>query len=289
MKKHQLFVYLDKNLMAKVEDLASWKRQPKSVVAEAAIASFVTPDDSDRREAAFARRFDRLTRQVERLERDVRISIEALALFVRFWLTVTPSLPAARRQQRTPKAANVSNILSRLSVAASPKAKAWRTKCRSTLLPKSVLRLLRRPVNRLIERRPPMRREANARGARMLRTALGPAIAGFLENVQVAEVMLNPDGKLWIDRLIQGISDTGERISATDAERIVRLVAHHVGVEVHARSPRVSAEIPGSGVRFEGLIPPVVTAPIFAIRKPATMIISSSPLRKKSQKGRAAW
>jgi hypothetical protein len=93
MKKRQLSVYLDKSLMAKVEDLASWKRQPKSVVAEAAIASFVTPDDSDRREAAFARRLDRLTRQVERLERDVRISIEALALFVRFWLTVTPPLP----------------------------------------------------------------------------------------------------------------------------------------------------------------------------------------------------
>jgi hypothetical protein len=93
MKKHQLSVYLDKGLLAKVEDLASWKRQPKSVVAEAGIASFVTPDDSDRREAAFARRLDRLTRQVERLERDVRISIEALALFVRFWLTVTPPLP----------------------------------------------------------------------------------------------------------------------------------------------------------------------------------------------------
>jgi hypothetical protein len=93
MKKHRLSVYLDKQLMAQVTDLASWKRQPKSVVAEAAIASFVTPDDSDRREAAFARRLDRLTRQVERLERDTRISIEALGLFVRFWLTVTPPLP----------------------------------------------------------------------------------------------------------------------------------------------------------------------------------------------------
>jgi P-type conjugative transfer ATPase TrbB len=86
--------------------------------------------------------------------------------------------------------------------------------------------------------------------------------------------MLNPDGKLWIDRLIQGLSDTGERISAPDAERIVRLVAHHVGVEVHAGSPRVSAELPDSGERFEGLIPPVVTAPIFAIRKPAVAIFT---------------
>jgi hypothetical protein len=63
------------------------------VIAEAAIASFLTPDNSERREAAFARRLDRLTRQVERLERDLKISIEALALFVRFWLSVTPQLP----------------------------------------------------------------------------------------------------------------------------------------------------------------------------------------------------
>src|SRR3546814_6992973 len=86
--------------------------------------------------------------------------------------------------------------------------------------------------------------EAILRGARMLRTALGPAIAGFLEDPSVVEVMLNPDGRLWIDRLSEGLSDTGERLSPADGERIVRLVAHHVGAEVHSGSPRVSAELP---------------------------------------------
>jgi type IV secretion system protein TrbB len=116
--------------------------------------------------------------------------------------------------------------------------------------------------------------EAVLRGARMLRTALGPAIAGFLEDPQVVEVMLNPDGRLWIDRLSQGLSDTGMELSAADGERIVRVVAHHVGVEVHARSPRVSAELPETGERFEGLLPPVVTAPTFAIRKPAVAVFT---------------
>src|SRR3546814_2332323 len=83
--------------------------------------------------------------------------------------------------------------------------------------------------------------EAILRGARMLRTALGPAIAGFLEDPSVVEVMLNPDGRLWIDRLSEGLSDTGERLSPADGERIVRLVAHHVGAAVHSGSPRVSA------------------------------------------------
>ena len=114
--------------------------------------------------------------------------------------------------------------------------------------------------------------EAFARTARMLRTALGPAISSYLEDAGIVEVMLNPDGRLWIDRLSDGLEDTGCRVMPEDAERIVRLVAHHVGVEVHANSPRVSAELPESGERFEGLVPPVVTAPCFAIRRPAIAV-----------------
>ncbi len=108
----------------------------------------------------------------------------------------------------------------------------------------------------------------------MLRTALGPAIAGFLEDPSIVEVMLNPDGKLWIDRLSGGLEDTTVRIPISDAERIVRLVAHHVGVEVHAGAPRVSAELPETGERFEGLVPPVVMAPCFAIRRPAVAVFT---------------
>ncbi|MBB6192787.1 type IV secretion system protein VirB11 [Sphingobium wenxiniae] len=120
----------------------------------------------------------------------------------------------------------------------------------------------------------PIRSEARTRGARMLRTALGPSIAAWLDDPQVIEVMLNPDGRLWIDRLGEGISDTGMMLAAADGERIVRLVAHHVGVEVHARSPRVSAELPEGGERFEGLLPPIVAAPAFAIRKPAVAVFT---------------
>ncbi len=120
----------------------------------------------------------------------------------------------------------------------------------------------------------PIRSEASSRGARMLRTALGSSIAGWLDDPAVIEVMLNPDGRLWVDRLGEGIADTGEHLTPADGERIVRLVAHHVGVEVHARSPRVSAELPEGGERFEGLLPPVVAAPAFAIRKPAVAVFT---------------
>lgn len=120
----------------------------------------------------------------------------------------------------------------------------------------------------------PLRTEARTRGSRMLRSALGIAIIGWLDDPAVTEVMLNPDGHIWVDRMGEGLSDTGASLSATDGERIIRLVAHHVGVEVHAGAPRVSAELPDTGERFEGLLPPVVQSPAFAIRKPAVAVFS---------------
>lgn len=118
----------------------------------------------------------------------------------------------------------------------------------------------------------PVKIEARSRGARMLRTAMGASISTWLADPQVIEIMLNPDGRLWVDRLGMGLSDSGDQLTAADGERIIRLVAHHVGAEVHSDAPRVSAELPESGERFEGLLPPVVAAPTFAIRKPAIAV-----------------
>jgi predicted transcriptional regulator len=84
---------LPPDLASRLADHASRKRVPQALVVESALASFLSPDNSERMEAALGRRLDRLTRQVERLERHVTISNEALALFVRFWLTATPPLP----------------------------------------------------------------------------------------------------------------------------------------------------------------------------------------------------
>lgn len=84
---------LPPDLAIKLADYAQRKRVPQALIVETALASFLSPDGSERLEGALARRLDRLTRQVERLERNVTISNEALALFVRFWLTATPPLP----------------------------------------------------------------------------------------------------------------------------------------------------------------------------------------------------
>lgn len=119
--------------------------------------------------------------------------------------------------------------------------------------------------------------ESRDRQRTMLRSAMGPRIAAALADPAVIEVMVNPDGALRVDRLGVGRVDLGLRILPAATERVIRLVASHLRLEVHANCPIVSAELPSlgdgiAGERFEGLLPPVVTAPCFAIRKPAAKI-----------------
>lgn len=91
--RNRMNVYFPPELLKQISDLADRKNLSRSAIVEAAVISFLSPDGVDRREAAFARRLDRLSRQVQRLERDVGLTAETLALFVRFWLTITPPLP----------------------------------------------------------------------------------------------------------------------------------------------------------------------------------------------------
>lgn len=103
-KKVPLSVYLDGGIMKTLSGYAARREQPMSLVAEAAIASFLSPDTDERREAAIAKRLDQIDRKIARLERDVGISVETLALFVRLWLTATPPLPEPSAQAARAKA-----------------------------------------------------------------------------------------------------------------------------------------------------------------------------------------
>lgn len=116
--------------------------------------------------------------------------------------------------------------------------------------------------------------ESQSRSLSMLRTALGPAITAALDDPQVVEIMLNPDGRLWLDRLGSGRTCTDVAMSGADAERIIRLVAASVQQEAHHGLPILSAELPGNGERFEGVLPPIVYAPTFCIRKHAAGVFT---------------
>lgn len=108
---------------------------------------------------------------------------------------------------------------------------------------------------------------AQDRKVAALKQAMGPVIAAALADRMVVEVMVNPDGKIWVDKIGEGRSFTGQSLASADADRILRLLADHVGEVVTRDRPRVSATLPETGERFQGAFMPIVPSPAFAIRK----------------------
>jgi type IV secretion system protein VirB11 len=104
-----------------------------------------------------------------------------------------------------------------------------------------------------------------------LRHALGPLVADALAAPDVVEVMANPDGGLWVDRVGIGRQSVGQ-IDPSATETVVRLLATHMGETVSAERPAVSGTLPTTGERFQGLLPPLVAAPAFTIRKRSSVI-----------------
>ncbi|TIM56175.1 P-type conjugative transfer ATPase TrbB [Mesorhizobium sp.] len=107
---------------------------------------------------------------------------------------------------------------------------------------------------------------------RKLQEALGDQLCVALDDATVVEIMLNPDGRLFVERLGHGVAPAGE-MSAATAEVVIGSVAHALHSEADDDRPIVSGELPIGGHRFEGLLPPVVTAPTFTIRRRASRLI----------------
>ena len=92
-KQQRLSVYLEPEVMKALAAHAGRRDQSLSLIAEAGIASFLSPDAAERQEAATTKRLDQIDRRMARMERDLGISVETLAVFIRFWLTTNPPLP----------------------------------------------------------------------------------------------------------------------------------------------------------------------------------------------------
>lgn len=101
----------------------------------------------------------------------------------------------------------------------------------------------------------------------MLVTAFCPVVRAALRNDATLEVMANPDGSVWIEEAGRGLVQTGHVLSEGDRERVIRLIASGLGSPASLKSAIVSAELPGTGERFEGILPPVSAAPCYSIRK----------------------
>ena len=103
-RKQRLSVYLDPAVMNRLAEHAARRDHSRSLVAEAAIESFLSPDAAERQEAAITKRLDQLDRRMTRLERDVGIAVESLAVFIKSWVSTTPTLPEPAAQAARSKA-----------------------------------------------------------------------------------------------------------------------------------------------------------------------------------------
>ncbi|TCQ98050.1 P-type conjugative transfer ATPase TrbB [Neorhizobium sp. JUb45] len=117
--------------------------------------------------------------------------------------------------------------------------------------------------------------QSHSRLVRKLQDALGERLCTALDDPTVVEIMLNPDGKLFIESLEHGVAPAGE-MPASSAELVIGSVAHALQSEADRDRPIVSGELPIGGHRFEGLLPPIVNAPSFTIRRRASRIVPLS-------------
>ena len=282
MSQYRLNLFIQHEHAKRLDELAAKKGVSKSSIVAAALASWLSPDAGDQREAAIAKRLDRLSRQAERMERDQNIQIETLALFIRYFLTVSTPVPEAHQDAaRAQGKARFEQFVEQLG----------RHLLRGRSLVRDVVEeLYPEPVRMddaaaLAERVPHERRSADpARTAFVGRDFAGSPHPDAAHGNGAADRHragrpgrggdhAQPDRTLWVDRLSSGRTPLGVELPEADGERIIRLVAAHVGAEVHRGHPLLTAELPETGERFEGILPPAAPGPAFALRKRAVNII----------------
>ena len=271
--KKRYSVLLPQELAERFERVAGLRHGSKSAIVEEALDRRLNPEKYPLIGDALLRRLDEQSRSIATLKRDTVIVAEMLSLFVRYFLTITP--PLGEREQQPARALGkerfqvfVAQIGRRL--ASDRRLVSEVLKSIATHSPDLLVTIgedvplkvrpapagdsapaIREPTAIPLRRRSPMpelslvatpaAQQAKDRRRQMLRTAFGPTIAAALADPTVLEVMVNPDGRLWIDRATSGRADSGQRMGAAETERIIRLVAAHVRREVTDKAPIVSA------------------------------------------------
>ncbi len=111
-----------------------------------------------------------------------------------------------------------------------------------------------------------------ARLSEKLRRELGPVVLKALSDPDVIEIILNPDGRIWVESHTAGMSQTDASMAPTQAENLIGKVAAALNSVANPQNPIVEGELPLTGSRFEGLLPPIAPSPCFVIRKRASVL-----------------
>lgn len=108
----------------------------------------------------------------------------------------------------------------------------------------------------------------------MLQKELGRELGDHLVDTRVLEIMVNEDGRVWVDRLGEGVTPTGAVLLPTRVRALLGVLAHMLGTVITVEQPILEGEIPGDGSRIEGVLPPIVRAPTLSIRRRASLVFS---------------
>lgn len=119
----------------------------------------------------------------------------------------------------------------------------------------------------------PIAKVSDTRRLEMLETALRPIIS-YLDDKDIIEIMLNPDGTLWVERAGEPKHEVDCVLSPPDAERAIRLIASAMGMVIDNKEPSLAATLPRWRCRVQAMLPPIVAAPTFSMRKPASRIFT---------------
>jgi P-type conjugative transfer ATPase TrbB len=111
-----------------------------------------------------------------------------------------------------------------------------------------------------------------ARLSEKLRRELGPVVLKALSDPDVIEIILNPDGRIWVESHTAGMSQTDASMAPTQAENLIGTVAAALNAVANPQNPIIEGELPLTGSRFEGLLPPIAPSPCFVIRKRASVL-----------------
>src|ERR1700674_3995334 len=106
----------------------------------------------------------------------------------------------------------------------------------------------------------------------LLRRQLGPRILAAIDDPQVTEIIINEDGRVWLESYAKGMHEAGLVLAASQVESLIGTVASSLGNVVNAANPIVEGELAIGGIRFEGLLPPVARKPCCVMRKPAQVL-----------------
>ncbi len=118
-----------------------------------------------------------------------------------------------------------------------------------------------------------MSTEALIRRSDAMRAWLSP-LDPYLNNDAVTEIMLNADGRIWVDEHGVGMYCTEATLTPESAYRIIGQIAAHMGQEIHQHKPVINGKLPIWGYRVQASVPPIVEQPVFSFRKPAKIVFS---------------